>query len=277
VTTIPLVARRSAATVSVEIVVPAHDESRRLPQGLAALCQKAATLPLRTAILVVDSASTDGTGKVVQEWPVGPVPVRLLRCPRPGKGLAVRAGLLATRAPFVGFCDADMATDLSALDVAVSLIAAGTPVVVGSRGLATSVVEGRHSAVRRAGAAVFRAMARRIVPGATDTQCGFKFFSGPLARAAALPLRTAGFAFDIELIARCQQLGAALTEIPVTWRDVSGSTFSVPHHSAGVLRDLAAIWLHHRPARMPVTPVPLPRPQVPAGSLPVIPAVVTAA
>jgi glycosyltransferase involved in cell wall biosynthesis len=277
VTTIPLVANRSAAAVSLEIVVPAHDESRRLPQGLAALCQKVAMLPLRAAILVVDSASTDGTGKVVRDWPAGPVPVRLLRCPRPGKGLAVRAGLLATGAPFVGFCDADMATDLSALEVAVSLLTVGAPMVVGSRGLAASVVEDRHSAVRRAGAAVFRAMARRVVPGATDTQCGFKFFSGPLARAAALPLRTAGFAFDIELIARCQQMGATLTEIPVTWRDVSGSTFSVPHHSAGILRDLAAIWLHHRPARLPSTLTPRPRPLAPAGSPPVLPAAVTAA
>jgi len=268
VTTIPPGAHRSAPAVSIEIIVPARNEARRLPGGLAALCQQAATLPLRAAILVVDSASTDGTGQIVLGWPAEPVPVRLLRCPRPGKGLAVRAGLLASRAPFVGFCDADMATDLSALDVAVGLVTAGTAMVVGSRGLAASVVEDRHSAARRAGAAVFRAMARRIVPGATDTQCGFKFFSGPLARAAARPLRTAGFAFDIELIARCQQLGAALTEIPVTWRDVPGSTFSVTHHSPGILRDLAAIWLHYRSARLPSTPSLPPRPLAPVAPPP---------
>jgi dolichyl-phosphate beta-glucosyltransferase len=241
--------RHSACPVSVEIVVPARNEARRLPGGLAALCQRAARLPLPAAILVVDSASTDGTCEVVLDWPAGPVPVRLLRCQRPGKGLAVRAGLLATRAPYVGFCDADMATDLSALDVAVSLLAAGTPLVVGSRGLRASLVEDRHSGVRRAGAAVFRGMARQVVPGATDTQCGFKFFSGPLARAAALAMSTAGFAFDIELIALCQRLGAPLTEIPVCWRDVPGSTFSVLRHSAGTVRDVTAIWLRHRPRR----------------------------
>jgi hypothetical protein len=43
---------------SFEIVVPARNEADRLPEGLAALCRKAATLPLRTAILVVDSANT---------------------------------------------------------------------------------------------------------------------------------------------------------------------------------------------------------------------------
>jgi glycosyltransferase involved in cell wall biosynthesis len=240
-----------------EIIVPAHNEACRLPDGLAALCRKAAALPLRAAILVVDSASTDPTGDIVRGWPAGPVPVGLLRCHQAGKGRAVRAGLLATRAPFVGFCDADMATDLSALDLAVSLLAAGNPLVIGSRGLASSDAEDRHSGVRRVGAAAFRALARRIVPDATDTQCGFKFFSGPLARAAAQSLHTSGFAFDVELIARCQRLGAGLTEIPVRWRDVPGSTFSVPRHSAAAFRDVASIWFRLRAGPGPAEPPPL--------------------
>jgi len=248
---------------ALEIVVPARNEARRLPEGLAGLCRKAAALPLSAAIVVVDSASTDGTGDLVRGWPRGPVPVRLVRCERPGKGVAVRAGLLATRAPFAGFCDADMATELSALDTAVSLLAAGHPVVIGSRALGESVVEDRSSAVRRVGAAVFRAMARQIVPDATDTQCGFKFFSGPLVRAAVQPLRTGGFAFDIELLANCRRLGATLTEIPVCWRDVAGSTFSVVRHSAAVFGDVAALWLRTRaePAagRAPVPRAPVPR------------------
>ena len=234
---------------SIEIIVPARNEARRLPQGLAALCEKAATLPLRTAILVVDSASSDSTGDIVRDWPAGPVPVGLLRCERAGKGVAVREGLLATQAPFVGFCDADMATDLSALDAAVGLLAAGHHVVIGSRALSASVVQARSSVARKVGAAMFRAMSRAIVPVATDTQCGFKFFSGPLARAAVPSMRTAGFAFDVELIATCLRLGATVTEIPVRWQDMAGSTFSVRRHSTAVFRDLAAIWLRSRNAR----------------------------
>jgi hypothetical protein len=244
--------------VSIEIIVPARNEAQRLPAGLTALCRKAAQLPLPAGILVVDSASSDGTADVVRDWPEGPVPVRLLRSDQPGKGRAVRLGLLATRAPFVGFCDADMATDLSALDVTIGLLTAGQPLVIGSRAVDGSVVEDRHSAVRRLGAAAFRALARRVLPDATDTQCGFKFFSGPLARAAAVPLRTGGFAFDIELIAICQRLGAPPTEIPVSWRDVPGSTFSVSHHSAATLREVASIWLHYRPGR--ARPAGLPAP-----------------
>ena len=226
--------------------MPARNEADRLPEGLAALCRKAATLPLRTAILVVDSASTDATGHIVRNWSAGPVPVRLLRCRQPGKGIAVRAGLLATRAPFVGYCDADMATDLGAMDTVLRLLVAGYGAVIGSRAHQASVVEDRRSPARKVGATVFRTLARGIVPGVTDTQCGFKFFSGPLARAAALQLRTAGFAFDIELIANCLRLGATLTEIPVRWQDVPGSTFSVRRHSASAFRDMASIWLRSR-------------------------------
>ena len=256
----------------IEIVVPAHNEARRLPEGLGALSAKAAAIPLRTEILVVDSASTDATAEVVRNWPAGPVPVGLLRCDRPGKGLAVRAGLLATRAPFVGFCDADMATDLSALDAAVGLLMTGHQVVIGSRGLPESFVQSRSSLARRAGACVFRAVAASIIPGSTDTQCGFKFFAGPLARTAAGSLRTGGFSFDVELLAACLRLGATVTEIPVQWRDVTGSTFSVSRHSAAVFRDLGSIWLrslaHEEPATeaspepayagwaMPVAPLP---------------------
>jgi len=233
---------------AIQIIVPARNEAARLPQGLGALCHKAAALPMRAEILVVDNASTDSTADIVRSWPAGPVPVRLLRCQRVGKGAAVRTGLLATAAPFAGFCDADMATDLAAFDIVLPLLGAGHPAVIGSRALAESAVEHRRSATRRAGAVAFRTLARRIVPAVSDTQCGFKFFDGRLARTAALSLRTAGFAFDIELIAACLRLGATVTEIPVRWRDVPGSTSRVSRQSLRVGREVAAIWLRTRRA-----------------------------
>ncbi len=235
--------RRKDLPVLLEIVIPAYNEAKRLPLGLSLLTRKAAALPVSTSILVVDNASTDETADIVRNWPAEPVPVQLVHCEQRGKGAAVRAGLLSTRAPFIGFCDADMATDLSAIDVVLTLLAAGHPAVIGSRAHCRSVVEARHSILRTAGTAIFRSLARTIVVGATDTQCGFKFFSGPLARAAAAQMRAVGFAFDVELIARCAQLGASVTEIAVTWRDVPGSTFSVQRHGASALREIASIWL----------------------------------
>ena len=226
-----------------EIIVPARNEQGRLPAGLSALCAKAAALPPGVGIIVVDSASTDRTASIAAQWPPGPVPVRLVGGGRPGKGAAVRAGLLASQAPLVGFCDADMATGLAALDEVIERFRAGYQVVIGSRAHPASVVLVRHSKVRKAGAAVFRWVARLVVPGVGDTQCGFKFFSGPLARQVAGELRATGFAFDIELLARCRQHGAELLEIPVNWHDVPGSTFSIGRHSVAAFAEVAAIRL----------------------------------
>ncbi len=234
-----------------EIIVPARNEAGRLPAGLAALCEKAATLPVSTEIVVIDSLSTDSTADIVRQWPVGPVPVRLVSCRRRGKGRAVRAGLLTTRAPFVGFCDADMATDLSALDDAIALLQSGASMVLGSRAHPDSHVEARHSRLRRAGAYVFRAVARMLTSGVRDSQCGFKFFDGDIARAAAMPMKAAGFSFDIELIARCQRLGGSPIEIPVRWRDVEGSTFSVRRHGFAAFAEVGLIWLTLVSARAP--------------------------
>lgn len=233
-----------------DIVVPAFNEARRLPAGLAALGAKLAGLGLPASVIVVDNASTDGTADVVRAWS-GPVPVRLLPCATPGKGAAVRAGVLASTAPYVGFCDADMATDLAALDDALGLLAAGHPVVVGSRRHPDSVVEAYGHPLRRLGALAFNRLIRDLAGGVADTQCGFKFFAGPLARAAAAELRTTGFSFDVELLARCVRLGAPVTDIPVVWHDMPGSTFSVARHSAACLRDILRIRMDAARRRMP--------------------------
>ncbi|MCO6005978.1 glycosyltransferase [Actinoallomurus purpureus] len=225
---------------ALDVVIPARDEAGRLPYGLERLSDKLVGLPLSSSIIVVDNASADATARIAARWS-GPVPVRLLRCATPGKGAAVRAGLLATTAPYVGFCDADMATDLAALDDALELIRAGHHVVVGSRRHPGSVVEVYGHPLRRLGALTFNRLVRDLTGGVTDTQCGFKFFTGPLARSAAADLRTPGFAFDVELLLHCRRRGAAAVEIPVVWHDVPGSTFSVRRHAAGCLRDLVRI------------------------------------
>jgi glycosyltransferase involved in cell wall biosynthesis len=236
-----------------DVVIPARNEAGRLERGLATLSGKLARLQVGSRILVVDNASTDATADIVRQWS-GPVPVRLLQCARPGKGAAVRLGLLATSAPYVGFCDADMATDVEILGDVLAMLASGAQVVVGSRRHPESDVEIYSRPLRRLGALTFNRLCREMTGGIIDTQCGFKFFAGPLARAAAADLRTAGFAFDVELLLNCRRLGAAVAEIPVVWRDVPGSTFSISRHAGGCLRDLLRI---RATARRAVTAAPM--------------------
>jgi len=75
-----------------EIVIPARNEERRLPAGLAELDAALAVLPTDVGVVVVDSASTDGTGAVVRRHgAAGDVPVRLVRCDRDVFGLRGRS------------------------------------------------------------------------------------------------------------------------------------------------------------------------------------------
>jgi dolichyl-phosphate beta-glucosyltransferase len=221
-----------------EVVVPARNEASRLGTGLSLLSEKLAGLPVPAAVLVVNNASTDATPEIVRGW-AGPVPVNLVQCPTRGKGAAVRAGLLATSAPYVGFCDADMATDLDALDTVLRMLMGdGAAVVVGSRRHHASAVETRHRPLRRLGALAFNGLCRGLAEGIPDTQCGFKFFSGRLARSVAAELGTAGFAFDVELLMRCANHGARIVDIPVRWRDVPGSTFALRRHALECVWDV---------------------------------------
>jgi dolichyl-phosphate beta-glucosyltransferase len=244
----------SPAEAFLDIVVPARNEATRLARGITTLSERLAALPVAARILVVDNGSTDATGDIAAQWS-GPVPVRLVGCPEPGKGAAVRAGLLATTAPYVGFCDTDMATDLAALDDVLALLGAGRPVVIGSRRHPESLVETYSRPLRRLGAITFNRLSRDITGGVADTQCGFKFFAGSLARAAAADLRTTGFAFDVELLLHCRRRGAEICEIPVVWRDMPGSTFSITRHASSCLRDLLRIRAQARRAVTVAPPV----------------------
>jgi dolichyl-phosphate beta-glucosyltransferase len=217
-------------TVDLTLVVPVRNEEARLPDCLADTVQVLARLAVTARLLVVDNASTDRSAAVAAAYRATArehgIALDLTACPRRGKGAAVRTGMLAATSPYVGFCDADLATSMAALPPALDLLAAGTNVVIGSRAHPDSEVDARHSTARRAGAWLFRRSVNRVVPGIGDTQCGFKFFDLDTARSVFEPLRTVGFAFDVEVLARAARLGARIAEIPVRWRDMPGSTFS---------------------------------------------------
>lgn len=227
-----------------QLIIPAYNEERRLPATLEALAVYASALPVgsgRLEVTVVDNASSDRTAEVARSFDSATLPVRVLRCDTPGKGAAVRAGVLSTTADVVGFMDADGATDLSALAVGVSLIREGADLAVGSRAVDGSVTMVRHSRLRQVGATLYRRETVRIAPGIADTQCGFKLMRGDVARRIFESVRCRGFSFDVELLGRAQRLGARIAEFPVVWVDVPGSTFRPARHGIVAFWELARI------------------------------------
>jgi glycosyltransferase involved in cell wall biosynthesis len=232
---------------SVSVIVPAFNEERRLPRSVPALLGLARTEGVE--LILVDDGSSDATRRVAFAELGRCDSFRLVSLPRHlGKGAAVRAGVARARGDAIAFMDADLATDVSALS---SLLAAlrDSDVAVGSRALPGSVVEAARWH-RTYGGRLFNGVTRSLT-GLTfdDTQCGFKAFRAPAARALFQRCRIDGFAFDVEILAIARSLGLRVTEVPVRWFDMNGSHVRPIRDPVIMLRDVAVVatrWRHDR-------------------------------
>ena len=212
--------------IDLEIVIPTYNENQRISSTLFALSDCLSQSEINARICVIDNGSTDGTADTVDAVArATEVPVVVQGCSRQGKGAAVARGMIMSTAKWVGFCDADLATPPDAVHDAIALLREGWPIVIGSREAPGAVKVRRQPILREAEGRAFRRIARGIVKAPLDTQCGFKFFDGEVARKLFPLLRCAGFAFDVELLALAQRTGIPVKELPVMWQHCDDSTF----------------------------------------------------
>ena len=89
------------------VVVPAHNESENLTVLLPRLMNALQTLNGTYEVIIVDNASTDSTGRVINERMATMSQLRLVKEPTLGYGRAVLAGLHAARGEYLGIIRAD--------------------------------------------------------------------------------------------------------------------------------------------------------------------------
>jgi glycosyltransferase involved in cell wall biosynthesis len=191
------VRRRSASDL--EVIIPAFDEVGRLPLTLRRTVEFLGAQPWRSRVVVVDNGSVDDTAAVVRRFADGlngAVPVEVIGCARPGKGAAVRRGLLSSTSRFVGFFDADLATPVETLIAAMGHLQLGATTVIASRHVGGASFVRPQPLGRRAGGAAFRVLVRGLVRGVRDTQCGFKFFEREAVMRALVQCRTVAWTDD---------------------------------------------------------------------------------
>jgi dolichyl-phosphate beta-glucosyltransferase len=232
-------------------VVPAFNEERRIAHTLEVLAASARDLDLGE-IIVVDDGSADRTADVVARVAAErtDTPIRLVRHPHNrGKGAALRTGILVAGDDYIGFLDADLSVSPSMFTEATRLLDEGADVVVGNR-------EASPDGARRAGQPLLRrilghmfiATQQRIIGlPFSDTQCPFKVLTRAAAKAIVPECSVDGWAFDVEMLVVAQRQGCRISELPVRWTHVEGSTLrSSPSTAWRTMRELLAIRREHR-------------------------------
>ena len=235
-----------AAPISLSVIVPAYDESRRIGGSLREVSAYLALQPYTSEIVVVDDGSDDGTCDVVRELaPRLPVPLRLLSYrDNRGKGGALKAGFEAARGDTLLFADADLSTPIEETRRLLDTLDSGYDFVIGSRKMPGAEIVVHQHPLREWMGRVFTALVSWLIADVSDVTCGFKLYRGDVGRDLFGRLRIFDWSFDAELLHIAGERGYRFAEVPVRWQDREGTKVKLGRDVARSLLGIARIRLH---------------------------------
>jgi dolichyl-phosphate beta-glucosyltransferase len=237
-----------ALSPALSIVVPAFNEERSIGRCLHHLRAYLDRLDLAWEIVIVDDGSSDRTCAVAEQYAAVDSRIRVIRGGRAGKGAAVRRGILEARGAWRFMADADLAMPPDNLDRFLHVVSStpSTDIVLGSREAPGSRRVGEHW-LRYSIGRVFNAYVRLLVlPGMTDTQCGFKLFRAAAAEVLFPRVTIDGLAFDVEVLVMARRAGYEIQEVGIEWHGRADSRVVVSRGAgafADVLRIRWNIWV----------------------------------
>ena len=223
--------------------MPAYNEVNSIAPTLREICAYFEGKPYDFEV-VVAADGDDGTRELVKEMAAHEPRLKVIGGPeRRGKGRGVREGLRLVQGDVIGFVDADNKTPITEFDKFEERFAAGSDVVIGSRGLRESRVERPQAWYRRTGSRVFAVGMHAIVGlhAIADTQCGFKFFRRDAADDIFRRQQIDGYMFDVEILYLASAAGYRIAQVPVRWRDDGDSRLQLVRGNLRNLRDLLRI------------------------------------
>jgi glycosyltransferase involved in cell wall biosynthesis len=222
------------------LILPAHNEERRLLPALQAVHRFLSTQTYTAEVLVVENGSQDDTLSIARGAAETFPEVQVLHEERRGKGLAVRRGMLAARGAYRFFCDVDFSMPVEEINLFLppkldAEVAIASREVPGARRIGEPLH--RH-VVGRAFNTLVRAL---LLPDLHDTQCGFKCFRGDVAEEVFSLQRLDGMSFDAEVLYIARLHGHRIEEVPIPWIYNPDSRVRLVEDSLGMARDLLAI------------------------------------
>jgi dolichyl-phosphate beta-glucosyltransferase len=231
------------------IVVPAYNEEERLVASLDKIGSYLDTTGIDAEILVVDDGSKDRTGELATKALAGRRGRVVANGENRGKGYSVRHGVLEARGRFVLLTDADLSTSIEDhAKLAEVMRDRDLDVVIGSRALPDSNVEIRQGWLRQTMGRSFNIIIRSLTGlPFRDTQCGFKLLDRERVKPLVEKMVVNGFAFDVELLFLCARFGLSVADVPVTWRNATGSKVSIVGDPLAMIADVLRVrWRFRR-------------------------------
>lgn len=236
----------AATRPQLSIVIPAYNEARRLPESFARLHDELARQDYLAEVIVVDDGSDDSTAAVVRAWMGRWHALRLIEIPHAGKGAAVQAGALAAQGAWIFLADADFSMPVPELTRFNPDESPDVDVLIASREAPGAKRFGEPFYRHVMGRAFNAAVRRLVLPGISDTQCGFKRLRREVALDLFLHQTITGWGFDVELLYVAQLRGYTIREAPVSWYYKSGSKVHPLRDTFSMGRDLMRIWRNAR-------------------------------
>lgn len=230
------------------VVIPAYNEAGRISATLKQVVDFLSTRAYDWEVVVADDGSTDATANLVTEWVrrhshTGRT-VRLLSLPHGGKGWAVKHGMLAAQGRYRFLCDADLSMPIEQVERFLPPRLEGYHIAIGSREAPGSRRIGEPLRRRLMGKVFGRIVRLSLLPGISDTQCGFKCLEAETAEALFPTLRLSGFSFDVELLVLARRRGLRVVEVPIDWHYRSQSKVHPLRDAARMLADVVRLWRH---------------------------------
>jgi len=221
---------KMVAEPNLTVIIPAYNEAERIVGTLTAISSYL-TQRNRAFEIIVIADGTDRTKELAQEFAAQSRASVLVAgsTERRGKGRAVREGIEMSRGRIIGFLDADYKTPIEEVEKLLPWLEDGYDVAIGSRALSESRVEVPQPLYRRLGSQVF-GVTMHLMTGLwqiRDTQCGFKFFQGHVARDLFRQQRVDGYMFDVEVLCLAKRNGYRIKEVPIKWRDDGDSRLNM--------------------------------------------------
>jgi len=205
------------------IVIPTYKERENIQRLIPAIQGVLSSHGLADSatILIVDDNSPDGTGQLAEEMAQSYGNIHVLHRPaKMGLGSAYMEGftyaLQELNSEAVFQMDADLSHDPKYLPEFLSKLVEGYHVVVGSRKIPGGQTIG-WGLYRRLTSSVANQLARHLCGiKVRDVTSGYRAFTqGALQEAEYPAIKAKGYAFQVEILFKCQRRGLKIAEIPI--------------------------------------------------------------